>query len=342
MSNEITLRENRSLSQEMSGAAHLPADLVLLKMENESIMAVARTAQRNPKEIVRQLEELIEAYPAAADEAIYTKPVGTTIEITCPGCGIKYEVARLENDTICPSCDTPAFQKGAPQTRKKKKFAEGLSIRAAESIRSVYGYTRLAITEELLEDGKVRLTGVLVDYAAGNMTSDQRIISPLYTTRTGKLQKIPEDRFFNVVVKAEKAKLRRDLILDSVPNIIKATFRDACEKKLAALVAPEVVEQKIMPAFAEFGIMPEHLDLIVGRPHRLGWKEEERIGLRKLLTALRNGETSPQEILDGLIQEKKPEVPIKQQVVMEDLLGGEAKQKAGKQKVEKDKITQKE
>lgn len=280
----------------LSIAERLPADMMLLKMENESIMAVARARPREPMKIVQQLRELIEAYPAAADEAIYSKPVGTVMQVTCAGCGIKYEVTKVEADTACPACD--GTKHGA--IRKVKKFAEGLSIRAAESIRSIYGYTRLATTTEEMPDGKVKLTGVLVDYAAGNVTSDERIVSPMYRARGGQMVRTPEDRFLNVVVKAEKAKLRRDVILDNTPNIVKAMFRDACEQKMGMLLSDEEIEQKVLPAFARYGVTPEQLDKIVGHPRKLGWTEEDRLALRKILNALKNEETTVRELLEGI------------------------------------------
>ncbi|MHC4181059.1 MAG: hypothetical protein ACYSWU_26480, partial [Planctomycetota bacterium] len=286
-------------SQQLAAVAQLPPNMMLLKMENESIMTVARAQPREPMKIVNQLQQLIDAYPAAAEEAIYSKPVGTVIEATCAACGIKYELSKVDKDSACPNCEQGTIS-GKHATRKVKKFAEGLSIRAAESVRSVYGYTRLATTTEIMEDGKVKLTGVLVDYAAGNVTSDERVVTPWYKSRGGGMVKTPEDRFLGVVVKAEKAKLKRDVILDSIPNIVKAMYRDACEQKMLGLVAPEVIEQKIIPAFGEYGITPEQIDKIVGKPAALGWKEEDRLGLRKILTALKNGETTAKELLDGL------------------------------------------
>jgi hypothetical protein len=297
-------------SRQLASAQNLPPDLMLLKMENESIMAVARAVPRDPLKIVAQLKQLIDAYPAAADEAIYSKPVGTVTEITCQ-CGIKYEVSYIDKDTtVCPACEAKPSRDA--RTRKVKKFAEGLSIRAAESIRSIFGYTRLATTCDIRPDGSAKITGVLVDYAAGNVTSDERIVSPYYKSKTGAMVKTPEDRFIGVVVKAEKSKLRRDVILDSTPAIVKALFRDECEKKMLELVAPEVIEQKILPAFLERGISVEHLEKLVGRPRKLGWREEERLELRKILTALKNEETTVAELLADLDDKSSaPTGPVK-------------------------------
>ncbi|WP_425618084.1 hypothetical protein NA78x_001777 [Anatilimnocola sp. NA78] len=292
--------------RQLQAANQLPPDLMLLKMENDSIMTIARTVPRDPMKIVEQLAALINAYPAAAESAIYSKPVGTVTEVTCgeSKCGIKYEVNKVDNDTQCPNCES----KKRGKCRPVKKFAEGLSIRAAEAIRSIYGYTRLTTRCEILRDGSAVLTGTLVDYAAGNMTSDERVVPRQYKSKSGQMITIAEDRFLGVVVKAEKAKLMRDVILGNTPGIIKAMFRDMCEQKMLDLVSPELIEQKIIPAFADYGITREHLDKIVGRPLNLGWKEQERLSLRKILSALKNDETTAAEILDGL--QDKPELTV--------------------------------
>lgn len=283
-------------------AEQLPPNLMLLKLENETMMSAAAIRPREPAKIVRQLKELIEAYPAAADEAIYSKPVGKVSRIECKKCGVKYEEAKITNETRCPSCGS--YDK--VNIRQVQKYAEGLSIRAAESIRSVFGYTRLATTCELLENGDARLSGTLVDYAAGNMTSDERIVSRSYKSREGAIVQTPIDRFMGVVVKAEKAKLRRDIILDSTPAIIKAQFRDECERKLKELVSNEHVEQQIIPAFAEFGLTKAQVEEIVGRPASMGWKIEDKLLLRKIITGLKSGETTAADLLDDLAGKNGP------------------------------------
>ena len=318
MSNELVQSNTGMDAAQAQAIASLPPEMMLMKMENESIMAVARTAPRDPMKIVAQLKELVDAYPAAAEKAVYSKPVGTITSVTCGNdkCGIKYEVSKVDADTECPSCGS----KIRVNMRQVKKFAEGLSIRAAEDIRSIYGYTRLATTTEELPDGKIRLSGVLVDYAAGNLTSDERIVTPFYKARGGGMQRTPEDRFLNVVVKAEKSKLRRDVILDNTPSIVKAMYRDLCDQKAAELVTPEVVEQKILPAFAAYGITAEHLGLLLGKPYKLGWMEAERIELRKILNALKNEETTVRELLDGLNNTAhNEESPKKPGATMDDL-----------------------
>jgi hypothetical protein len=288
---------------QVQAVSAMPADMALLKMENDQIFAVAKAKPREPAQIVAQLRSLLDAYPAAAAGAIYSKPVGTVQEVTCGRCGIRYQVQKVDRDTACVACDSTEHA----SVRPVKKFAEGLSIRAAETIRSVYGYTRLATKTDLIEDDKVRITGTVVDYASGNITTDERIVSPWYKAKTGQMTKTPEDRFLNVVVKAEKSKLRRDIILDNTPAMVKTAFRDYCEQKNGTLVTQEEIDQKIIPAFATFGLTPAHLDKIIGTPRSAGWTEEHRLQLRKILVALKQDETTVRELLDGL--EAKPKAP---------------------------------
>jgi hypothetical protein len=295
--------EVEDTQRHLAVAQQLPPDLMLLKMENESIMSVAQARPRNYVAIVQQLQQLVDAYPEAADEAIYSKPVGTETKVVCGGCGAEYAVPYIGKDGVqCPKCESPKVK----SSRKVKKFAEGLSIRSAESIRSIYGFNRLAVRMEMLEDDRVKLSGVFVDYSTGTITADERIVSPFYTDRFKKQAKTPEDRFLGVVVKAEKSKLRRDVTLDSVPNIVKAAYRDACEKKMKAMVSKDVIEKQIVPFMAGFGLTLEHLEKIIGRPASLGWTEQDRLALKKIATALKNEETTVAELLADLDDDKPP------------------------------------
>jgi hypothetical protein len=320
MSTDITQQPGMDISQAQAIAA-LPPDMMLLKMENESIMSVARATPRDPMKIVGQLQQLIDAYPAAADDAIYQKPVGTVMEITCE-CGIKYEanIKWVQRKPVAEQEPCPECGEWKPKNQKPiKKYAEGLSARAAESIRSIFGYTRLATTTEILADGNAKLTGTLVDYAAGNITTDERIVSRCYRSRDGKMVSIAEDRFLNLTVKSELSKLRRDVILLSTPNIVKACFQDACEAKIRGLISDEVIEQKIIPAFEAVGISAADLDKIIGKPHALGWKEEDRVRCRKILTALKNEETNVRDLLDGIKEQSPQPQQKKDGATMDDL-----------------------
>lgn len=279
-----------STAGQLVAANQLPPNLMLMKMENETMMSAARVVPRDPKKIVAQLVALIEAYPQSADDAIYSKPVGTVDMLTCAECGVEYEKKWPIEPCKCGSRKT----KG---TRKQMKHADGLSIRAAESIRSIYGYNRLAVNMSMSPDGTATISCTFVDYAACQMTSDERVVSPHYKTKEGEMKRTPVDRFINVVVKAEKSKLRRDMILDSIPNEIKAAYRDACEKKLLGMVTPEKIMKEVVPAFATLGVSLPMLEKIVGRTVDMGWTESDRLSLKKIYTGLKNGETTVADLM---------------------------------------------
>lgn len=282
---------------QLQAVQHLPPDLMLLKMENEQMFSVARMQPRDDAKIVQRLQALVDAYPAAADEAVYCKPVGSVFKVQCEKCNHTYEMPKLK-DFYCPRCkhDRIIFD---PQPRKIKKYAENLSIRAAETVRSIFGFNRLETSMTLLPDGRAEISGVFVDFAACNVTMDKRIVSPHYKSSEGQMMTVSEDRFLNLTVKAEKSKLARDIILDSVPNIIKAAFRDMCEKKALECLTPEKMDQ-IVAKFGTVGITLEHLEKIVGQAKALGWTEQHRSELHKLWNAIKNEETTVAEILEDL------------------------------------------
>jgi hypothetical protein len=200
----------------------------------------------------------------------------------------------------------------------------------------VFGFTRQATSLEPLDDGRVKVACSVTDYVSGNVTSDQKIASPFYSrAKGGGTTKMSEDRFLDVVLEGVKSRLKRNVFLDSVPAIIKASFRDECEKKMAKLIPAEIIDQRIVPAFKEHGIGLEHLEQLVGRPKSMGWREHERLELRKLLTALNDGETTAKELLADL---QDPEAPKESETteapqggITTDDLTKDAQQKAAAQ-----------
>lgn len=275
-----------------------PGDYVMMKMENDTIMSIAQTRGRDMPQIVAYLRQIVETFPEFADQAIYSKPVGTVISVRCANknCGHTYEVARLDDSVRCDRCGSAEI---AAQ-KKVMKYAEGLSIRAAEILRQAWKYTRLDIQIDELGEDRLKLTGKFTDLCDCNVTSLSRIVSPWIRRRSGQVEKIPEDRFLGVVVKAESAKLIRDIILGGLPYPLKAQFRDLCEKKLAELVTHERITERVVPKFAEKGITLTHLEQIVGRPVSAGWTRADLMMLHKLWQALETEETTVEEILAGI------------------------------------------
>ena len=91
---------------ELQAAAQIPPNIMLLRMENETIMAAAHVQPRDTDKILGQLVKLIDSFPASADEAIYRKPVGSVMRV---------EMRRLRQRIRKES----ARQRGMPAVRRR-------------------------------------------------------------------------------------------------------------------------------------------------------------------------------------------------------------------------------
>lgn len=277
--------------------AALPPDMALLRMENENIMAVAQARPRDYEAIKAELFRMIDAFPDSAEDAIYNKPVGKVFLVVC-NCGHRYEVPKLEDQTECPRCNRWSPSAKSPPKRIKK-FARGLSIRSAENVRVAFGFNRVSTTITPLEDDRYKLTGTFTDYTTGNITIDEQIVAPYYTSRHGQRTRIPDDRFFNVVLKAEKSKVIREVVLRSVPGILKAAYEAYCENTIDGLL-DEGTMDKIVSQFASLDVTQEMLEDLLSRPRQMGWTKADRKQLLGIWNAIKDQETSVAEVFfDG-------------------------------------------
>jgi hypothetical protein len=252
----------------MEAAANLPRDLAVLKMENDQIFAMAAARPRNFPAIKAELAEMIENFPQFADEAIYEKPVG----------------------------------KGDDG---KQKYARGLSVRAAECLAECYGFNRIHTDVEMLPDERVKVYASFTDFQRGRTWEDSTIVSPFYRTRAGQMARWPEDRFFNVTIKAEKSKLVREVINRSINQPLKAWFEAQCEAKLGQTLDDAAIEQ-IVKGFAFYGANETQVESIVGRPRAMGWTQSDRVRLLGVFNAIKSGETTVAELFGDSAKEEKP------------------------------------
>jgi len=241
----------------------LPPDLVLMKIENETIMTMAASRPRDHKKIKEEIVAQLEAYPSFAAEAIYNKPVGRD-----------------------------------PDTHEMK-FAEGLSIRAAESIREAYGYNRVGTTLDPIPDSardEYRLTATFVDYQKGMVWQDSEIVTPWYKSRQGKMVRMPDDRFFNVFVKARRSILVREVILRSVPAGLKSELFEMASRLMDEKLNDATV-QKIMAEFGKINVTREMLEKMLGRT-TANWSQTDKKTIAGLWQAIGDGETTVAEAFD--------------------------------------------
>jgi hypothetical protein len=241
----------------VESVAMLPPDLAIVKMENDSFQAVAAAHPRSLVKIKAELEEQLEAFPTLAEDAIYNKPVGKE-------------------------------QGGSGQQR----YVRGLSVRSAEAIRECYGFNRVR-TDVMEVDGgnAVKVEATFSDYQRCTIWQDSGIVSKFYKDRSGRMVKYADDRFYNVVVKAEASRRIREVILRSVNPGLKAWYFELAEKKIDEILDEPAVD-KIVGKFSTKGISLEQLEKSLGRTRKAGWTKSDRQDLLGIWNAIESGETT--------------------------------------------------
>lgn len=256
---EAQIVEEDEQTARVEALAKLPPDLALIKMENDSIQALAAARPRNYLKIKQDLLAQLEAYPSFAREAIYSKPVG-------------------KNDA------------GIMQ------YARGPSIRMAEACAEAYGYNRVRCDMTIEDDDHVKLVASFVDYQRGRIWQDSGVVSKFFKARGGGMRRMADDRFYDVKVKAEKSKLVREVILRSIPPGLRADLIEAAEKQIENLLDDTTIK-KIVGQFASKGITLEQLEAHIGRTLKAGWTKEDRKNLLGLWNAVESGEISADTLI---------------------------------------------
>lgn len=246
-------------------------DYELIRIENETISALAQAKPRNHREVVRDLIEQIEAYPSFAEAVMYAKPIG------------KDQSGRMQ-------------------------YARGLSIRAAEALAASWGYNRIEQKCEIIDDDRVRVVATFTDLQTGRIWRDEGILSKWYRKSGGGMARHSDDRFFNIVVKAELSKRVREAVMRSVPPGMRMELQQMAEKMVAKLLSDETV-QKIVQSFAGIGVTLVQLENLLEKPIQSGWTVDDRVTLQQVYTAIKDGESTVGEVFgakqDGAAGEKK-------------------------------------
>lgn len=237
--------------------ASLPADLAIMKLENENIMALAAARPRDHKKIVGEIVAQLDAYPSFAAEAVYAKPVGRT-------------------------------EAGEPI------YARGLSIRAAEAVAEAYGYCRVRVDTTIVDADHVKVEATFTDYQKGRIWQDASVVSRFYKTHGGKMARYNEDRFFGVVVRAECSRRIRECILRSVPPGLRSELMTMADRKVDELLDDNTI-QKIIAQFSTKGVSLADLERHIGRTRTAGWTKDDRRGLLELWNAIADGHVTVRE-----------------------------------------------
>lgn len=277
--------------------AGMPRDLAIVKMDNENMMALAAAHPRDYAVIQKDLVAQLQAFPEFAKSARYAKPVGR--EEKCPKCG-----ARSEYQETCPKC----------KALIPMKIARGLSIRAAEALRLSFGFTKLEQTAEEINGGEaVQLTTTLVDFQRGNITRKSFPVSKTYKDRYGRQKRIPDDRFYDLTVKAKASIQARDAIMTLVPPGMKAALEAEAIRAQQALMTDEAI-RAMLAKFATKDVTQAMLESCIGKPIA-AFTNDDRTTLLGIWTALEDGEMTVAEAFGGAPEDAPP----KSKSIMEKL-----------------------
>ena len=235
--------------------ASLPPDMAILKLENETIQSLAAARPRDMEKMKAELTSQLLAFPALAEDAIYEKPVGKD-----------------------------------PETGEQR-VARGLSVRSAEVLAEAYGFNRVRVDVTQVDDNHVKVEATFTDYQRGRIWQDAGILSKFYKDRYGKMNRTPDDRFYNVVVKAESSRRVREVILRSVNAGLKAWFWNECERMLDERLDERTVDA-ILGRFNGIGVTRQQVETYIGRPQSMGWTGDDRKKLLAVWNAIKDGETT--------------------------------------------------
>lgn len=251
---------------EQPGAAALPRDLAIVKMENDNIMALAAAHPREPATMLADLKAQIEAYPSFAKKAMYTKPVGKD-----------------------------------PKTGQMK-FARGLSIRAAEAIAEVYKYNQCRIDVSPLGNDAARVETSFVDYQTGRVFKKSAVVSKNFKRRNGQMARHNDDRFYDVVCNGAGSRLLRECIVRSVSPGLRSELERCVDEQLDAFL-DEATVKKILAQFANKDITQAHLEAIIGK--RIdAFTRDDRATLLGMWNSLEQEEVTVPELLANIEADK--------------------------------------
>jgi hypothetical protein len=215
---------------------------------------------------------MLDAYPAFAEKVHYTKPVG-------------------KDDT------------------GKMKYAEGLSIRAAESLQSLWDNSASGCEPVVEDDESITLAGVFLDYERNIRHTFCKRVSKYYTTRDKRRVQHPSDRFADVVMPANQSKLLRETILRSLPAEIKMAYSDHAKEIMQR--KPKAQRIKAMcDAFSVFGVKREQLEALKGKPLK-DWTADDIDVMQGVYNGLKDEETTVEQVFGN---KQEPDNPSKLQV----------------------------
>jgi len=244
----------------------------LVRLENHTQMQIAVQRPRDEAKILKAALAELETYPSAAEEAVYHKPVGRADE--CPKCK-----AKTWYKETCERCGAEV----------PMKYAEGLSIRAAENLACRWSNSAWA-AEILADDGEiVNGVAIFLDYENNTRRAVPFRVSRKYKTKRGEVKTMAEDRFNDLKVRAETSKALREVITRSLPAGLKKEYENKAREVFEKNAKRPEIAKRVIRGFAKFGVSDEMIERLLGK--RLdALAAEDLVRLKGVYNALDEGD----------------------------------------------------
>lgn len=244
----------------------------LVRIENQTQMVIAVQRPRDEAAIMKEIRTELKTYPEMADEAIYSKPVG----------------------------------KGQGG---KMTYAEGLSIRAAESLAYRWGNNGFGASIEADDGEIVKGVAVFLDYEKNTRRTIPFTVPRKFRKRDGTMARHSEDRFFDIVVPAKQSKALREVILRSIAPGLKKEY-----EKLAREILNSSGQDRTGPMLRKFttlGVSQEDIEKLAGKAIE-AFKPEDFGQMLGVYNSIMDGDTTVAEAFGRETAEKGKTVSVDQ------------------------------
>ena len=239
---------------------NMPREFALIKIENDSIMSAAQAKPRDYKAVLHDIESQVKTFKSFAQEAMYDKPVGTDRD-------------------------------------GKKRFATGLSIRAAEAMAVSMGNNKIRCDVIQVDNDTVKVEASFTDFCTGRVWTDARLVSKFYKTYKGGTQRHPDDRFYDLVVGAAKSKVIREVILRCVPPGLKSSLMECVQAEISNYLDDSTMV-RLITQFSNKGVSGEMLEDLIGK--KAGdFNKDDRMRLVGVWNSINEGESTVTEVFSN-------------------------------------------
>lgn len=209
-------------------------------------------------------------------------------------------------DRILQACTRPTLAEQALYSYNRGGAeVTGPSIRLAEAIAQSWGNMQFGVRELSQANGESVVEAFAWDVESNTRQVKVFQVPHVRYTRNGGARKLDDPRDVYEVVANQGARRLRACILGVIPGDVIEAAQKQCETTLNAKAdtSPEAI-QKMVDAFADYGVTDEHLKKRIG--NRLeSIRPAQVVQLRKIYNSLKDGMSKPSdwfEIVDAPMQ----------------------------------------